>query len=264
MRFLLFPELHFIIHIMHTDMLLQDNMIIFFLGGGLGENMQTACRRGQKWTFHFQIKADFWRWFKNTDNVNSQACLRILIPQMWVVVRLRFAVSPLRWMYLMSDPSLPALPVSDVSPSTPVVYPQTDLCEVDATACSCALASKADKPFGGCTRICFSTSSSPPLPPILSLYVPLFKSSQASPSLCLLSSFFQVEAGGSKQPGSFPSSFFPLHFLVFPCVAALSVFSCCGASTFLQIELRESLDQPFWRSEIGFGVFLFVLLPTNT
>lgn len=39
----------------------------------------------------------------------------MLIPQMRVARRLRFAVSPLRWMYLMSDPTLPALPVSNVS-----------------------------------------------------------------------------------------------------------------------------------------------------
>lgn len=31
----MFPELHFIINIMHTDMLLQDNMIIG-VGGGHG------------------------------------------------------------------------------------------------------------------------------------------------------------------------------------------------------------------------------------
>lgn len=34
---------------------------------------------------------------------------------MRVATRLRFAVPPLRWMYLMSDPTLPALPVSNVS-----------------------------------------------------------------------------------------------------------------------------------------------------
>lgn len=158
---------------------------------------------------------------------------------MWERTCVRFAGSPLWWMDLMSDPSLPALPVSNVSFQRQAFYPQTDLCEVDATACSCALASNADKPFGGCTCICSSASSSPPLPPSLSLCVLLFKSSQASPSLCLGSSFFQVQTGGSKQPGSFPSRFLSSSLSSLPRGAALSVFPRHAASTFLQIELRE-------------------------
>lgn len=75
------------------------------------------------------------------------------------------------------------------------------------------------------------------------LHVPLFKSSQASASLCLPPSFFfQVKTGGSKQPGSFPLLFFyPLS--CFLCVAALSL--SLHPSLFLQIELRENLDLPF-------------------
>lgn len=133
---------------------------------------------------------------------------------MWEATCLRFAVSSLRWRDLMSDPSLPALPVSNVSFHAIRLPADWSLW----SRCDCLFLRfgfKRRQAFRGCTCICSSTSSSPPLPPILSLCVPLFKSSQASLSLCLRSSFFQVETGGSKQPGSFPSFFSPPHFLLF-------------------------------------------------
>lgn len=92
----------------------------------------------------------------------------------------------------------------------------------------------------------------------LLLYLLLSSSSSHSLPLC---SPFQVFPGVSESLSSllFLSSRdrweqtawqFSLFFLSsslssFPCGAALSVFPCHAASTFLQIELRESLDQPF-------------------
>lgn len=98
----------------------------------------------------------------------------------------------------------------------------------------------------------------------------LFLSSSSSHSLPLCSPF-QVFPGVSESLSSllFLSSQdrweqtawqFSLFFLSsslssFPRGAALSVFPCHTASTFLQIELRESLDQPFEGAESALVYF---------
>lgn len=144
-------------------------------------------------------------------------------------------------MCLMSTPSLPASPVSNVSfhssrlpgdsfsvksmlALVPVLRLQTLTCLLGAVH----------------AYLC-SSSSSPPLP----LSVPLFKSSQASERLCLFPVFyyffFQGETGGSKQPGSFSSSFYLLSCFLF--AAALSIPFLLSISLVLQIEQREILDR---------------------
>ena len=106
-------------------------------------------------------------------------------------------------------------------PSTPVVYPRTDLCEVDASACSSASRFKRRQAFWGCAHIC-----SLPLPLLLFLpFSPSCSPFQVFPGVCESlsspSSSFQVETGGSEQPGSFPLLF--IHFLLVCCVAARSI-----------------------------------------
>lgn len=144
----------------------------------------------------------------------------------------------------MSDPSLPALPVSNVSFHTSRLPADWSLW----SRCYCLFQRfgfKRRQAFWGCAHIC-----SLPLPLLLVLpFSPLCSPFQVFPgvyeSLSSPSFSFQVTTGGSKQPGSFPLLFFsPLS--CFLCVAALSIsLSRC----FLQIEFRENLDLPFWRRE---------------
>lgn len=96
------------------------------------------------------------------------------------------------------------------------------LYEVDAAACSSASASNADVPFGAAhisaLFLFLSSSSSHSL-----LFAPLFKSSQASASLCL----FSLSSFKSRQVGPNSLAVFPLfliHFLVFfPRLLSLSL-----------------------------------------
>lgn len=104
-------------------------MAVFGAWRKLEDRLETLRRKGLNWNHsqnsgvvvvlqHFVLKSkaviseDDLRTLKS---INFQACLRFLIPQMWEATCVRFAVSPLWWMDLMSDPSLPALPVSNVS-----------------------------------------------------------------------------------------------------------------------------------------------------
>lgn len=142
----------------------------------------------------------------------------------------------------MSDPSLPALPVSNVcfhSSRLPgdwfSMKPKLLLVpELRLQTLMCLL---------GLPTYLLSSFSSPLLL-FPSLFIPLFKSSQASLSSPAFS--FQVETGGSKKPGSFP--FLYVLFLVsFLLGRSLSI------SVFFQIELKEVLDLPFWRREVRFS-----------
>lgn len=157
-------------------------------------------------------------------------------------------------MHLMSDPSLPALPVSNISfhsshlpgdrfsmksmlPLVPTLQLQTPMCLL-----------------GPLTYLLSSSSS-------LSL---LFCSPfQVFPSVFVFSShfFFQVKTGGSKQPGSFPLLF--ILFLVFS-LWLLSLYPSRSVSLFLQIEPGEVLDLPFWRRKVGFGVFSHTHMQTQS
>lgn len=96
---------------------------------------------------------------RTVKSINFQACLRFLIPQMWKATCLRFAVFPLWWMDLMSDLSLPALPVSNVSFHASRLPTDWSLW----SRCDCLFLRfgfKRRQAFRGCTCICSSTSSS--------------------------------------------------------------------------------------------------------
>lgn len=127
-------------------------------------------------------------------------------------MRLWFGVC-LRWrMCLMSDPSLPALPVSNVSFHSSRLPADWSVW----SRCYCLFqrfSFKRQRAFWGCAHI-----SSLPLPFLLFLpFSPLCSPFQVFPGVCESlsspSSSFQVKTGGSKQPGSFPLLF--IHFLVF-------------------------------------------------
>lgn len=107
------------------------------------------------------------------------------------------------------------------------------LYEVNATACSSASASNANVPFGAARKsalfLFLSSSSSPSL-----LFVPLFKSSQASTRLCLLTLSSQDRWEQTAW-----------QFLLFICFLAFSPWLLSPSFCLLQIELREILDLAF-------------------
>lgn len=152
---------------------------------------------------------------------------------MRVATRLWFAVSPLRWMYLMSDPTLPALPVSNVSFHASRLPADWSLW----SRCDCLFLR-----FGFKRRQAFRG-----LHTDLLLYLFLSSSSSHSLPSCppfqvfpgvseSLSSLLFLSSRGRWEQTAWQFSlffFFPLHFLVFrvwllsPCfpVAPLLLFS---------------------------------------
>lgn len=113
--------------------------------------------------------------------------------------------------------------------------------------------------LGLCTYLLSTSSSpSPPLPPIFSFMFP-FSSLPRCLRVFVFSLFLLSSQDRWEQTAwQFSSPFYPLS--CFPCVAALSIplsLPLC----FLQIELKENLDLPFWRREVSFGAFF---LPTDT
>lgn len=193
-----------------------------------------------------------------SESINFPACLRILSPQMREATRLRFC----RFSAPVDVSNERSFPSS--SPSIKRLLPHQSFTRRLISVKSmrllvpALLASNADKPFGAA-----HVSAALPLP--LLLFLPFFPFMFPFSSLprCLRVFVFSPLSFKSRQVGANSLAVFPPFFSsslsCFLCVAALSVFPCRAASTFLQIELRESLDQPFWRSEVGFGVFL----PTN-
>lgn len=163
-------------------------------------------------------------------NNNSQACLHILIPQIWRAARLWFGESLRWWMYLMSHPSLPALPVSNVSFHTSRLPADWSLWSRCYRLFPALRLQTPTKPFGAshisALYLFLSSSSSRSL-----LYAPLFKSSQASASLCLLPLFspFKSRQVGANSLAVFLSLF--IRFLVF-CVWLLSLYPSLAASLF--------------------------------
>lgn len=148
-----------------------------------------------------------------------------------------FGVSLCWRMYLMSDPFLPALPVSNVSFHTSRLPADWSLW----SRCYCLFQRfgfKRRQAFWGFAHICSLPLPLPfllflPLPPIFLLYVPLFKSSQASRSLCLL----PLSSFKSRQVGANSLAVF-LSFL------STFLFSVCGCS--LYPSLTASLFPPNW------------------
>lgn len=187
-------------------------------------------------------------------NNNSQPCLHILIPQIWRAARLWFGES-LRWrMYLMSHPSLPALPVSNVSFHTSRLPADWSLWSRCYRLFQRSGFKRRQSLLGLRTYL-LSTSSSPPLPPVPSFMFP-FSSLPRRLRVFVFSLFFPLSSRDRWEQTAWQfSSPFSSAFL----------FSVCGCSLciplwlplcFLQIELREDLDLPFWRRGVSFGVFL--------
>lgn len=120
----------------------------------------------------------------------------------------------------MSDPSLPALPVSNVSFHSSRL-PGDWFSMKSMLLLVPALQLQTQTCLLGLRAYLLSSSSSPPLPPFLSFLFPFFKPSQASASLCLrsLSSF------KSRQVG-------PNSLAVFLSFLSTSLFSFHGCSLF--------------------------------
>lgn len=180
---------------------------------------------------------------RRVKSIDFQACLRFLIPQMREATRLRSAVSRLWWMDLMSDPSLPALPVSNDSFHASRLPADWSLW----SRCDCLFLRfgfKRRQAFRGCARICSSTSSSPPLPPVLSLCssFQVFPGvSESLSSLLFLSSRDRWE----QTAWQFSLFFLSSSLSSFPCGAALSVFPCHAASTFSKLSWEKALINHF-------------------
>lgn len=153
-------------------------------------------------------------------------------------VRLWFGVSPLCRMCLMSHPFLPALPISNVSFHSSRLPADWSLW----SRCYCLFQRfgfKRRLAFWGCAHIC-----SLPLPlllffPFSPLWFPLFKSSQASASLCLL----PLSSFKSRQVGANSLAVF-LSFL------STFLFSLCGCSLAIPLSLSFCFSKLSWEKAL--------------